>query len=471
MNGIDWTLLIPHFSMGLWAVITLLCAAWRGERSMPCPVAGWLSVVGCGVTIALCTIYTNWGTVGQGMFIWDPFAAFFCIVFAISAMLVALGSVSSKVGGEFYTLILLSTLGMMFMATSGNLLMLYLSLELATMCLFVLAGYYRDDSKSGEAALKFLIVGGSSSAVLLFGVSWIYGAVGATDYRSIAQFFAGDVPGYAWAGLVLVIAAFCFKIAAAPFHLWAPDVYEGAPTRVTAFLSTASKAAGLVALLRLLTEGLGSTHTSWAAIIVVLSAVTMVLGNLVALVQTNIKRLLAYSSISQAGFLLIAVASASKLGTMAMGLYLLLYVFANVGAFLCVTAVSEKTGDHDLRSYDGLSRRSPVLAFAFLIFLLSLGGIPPLAGFVGKWFVFTAGMESGLWGLVLFGAVASTASLYYYLIVAKRMYIHEPPENAPPLKVAPTLSLAIGVCVLMTAVIGIYPAPWMEIAQKVAGMH
>ena len=264
----------------------------------------------------------------------------------------------------------------------------------------------------------------------------------------------------------MIFAGLAFKIAAAPFHLWAPDVYEGAPSMITAFLSTASKGAGLVVLMRIVMTALPEVQNAWVGAVIVLAVVTMTVGNLVALVQTNVKRLLAYSGVAQAGFILIGVAAASNAkaapdGVMAVGIYLLLYVFANIGAFLCVFAVSEDTEDHRLSSYDGLSRRSPMLAFAFLIFLLSLAGIPPLAGFVGKWFLFSAGMEAKLWGLVLFGAIASTVSLYYYLLVAKRMYINAPAEDAPAIVVGKPLALAIGLCVTMTAVIGLYPAPWI----------
>lgn len=470
MPYVDWSFLTPHIAMACAAFLPLIAQMLQGEKRGGLPFASWVSVFGCGVVVWLSATSRHWGSLWNGMFVWDAYSAGFCALFAIVALLVSLAAAKDEYGGEFFCLMLLSTLGMMFMVTSGSLLMLYLSLELSTIPLFVLAGYDKGRRRSGEAAFKYLAPAGVSSAVFLFGTSWIFGGVGSTTYDALHQFLTPGVPPYVWAGLLMVVAAFGFKIAAAPFHLWAPDVYEGAPSPVTAFLSTASKAAGFVALMRLLMSGADLVSGSWVSVIVLLAVLTMLFGNLVALVQTNVKRLLAYSGIAQAGFVLIAVAAASQMGRMAAGLYLFLYVFANVGAFLCVYAVSEKEGEHDLNSYDGLSRRAPRLAFAFLIFLLSLAGIPPLAGFVGKWFLFQAGMQSGLWGLVLLGAVASTVSLYYYLVVAKRMYIHAPRDGASAISVPLPLSLSIGLCVAMTAIVGLYPAPWVDLARTVGAL-
>jgi NADH-quinone oxidoreductase subunit N len=486
----NWFLLLPHLTVALFAVVALMMAVGRGDRSMPMPFVGWISAAGCGLALLFCAWQSDSAAVWGGMFLWDGYARFFCGVIVVAALLVSLASASARVQCEYFAMLLLATVGLMFMATSGNLLMAYLSLELSTISLFVLAGFYRRRRKSAESAMKFLITAGTSSAIFLFGVSWVYGAVGSTDFHDMQSFFQGqvptyawvgsvglqhglhsvEVPSYAWIGAMMIFAGLAFKIAAAPFHLWAPDVYEGAPSMVTAFLSTASKGAGLVVLVRILATAMPPMQNAWVGAVIVLAIVTMTVGNLVAIVQTNIKRLLAYSGIAQAGFILIAVAAVSNpkstdAGVMALCIYLLIYVFANIGAFLCVLAVSEDTEDHTLSSYDGLSRRSPMLAFAFLVFLLSLAGVPPFAGFVGKWFLFSAGMEAGLWGLVLFGAIASTVSLYYYLLVAKRMYIHAPAEDAPAISVGKPLSLAIGLCVAMTAIIGLYPAPWIAMRE------
>lgn len=466
----DWTPIVPHGMVAGFAILLLLVRALRGRDGGPDSLAAWLATIGCLVGVVCLAVSPSIS--GSGLVWMDDYARFFSAIFLVSAFAVSLASVERGFSGEFHSLLLLSVVGMMFMVSASSLLMLFLGLELSTISLFVLAGFRRADRKSCEAAVKFLMVGATASALFIFGASWLYGAAGTTDLGALRSLFSGQLPDYAWLGVVLVLAGFAFKMSAAPFHLWVPDVYEGSPSIVVAFLSTASKAAALVALLRVLLLAFGVATSGWLPIVSVLAVLTIVVGNLVAVVQTNVKRLLAYSGVAQAGFLLIAVAAtaapqARPVAGMALALYLLLYVFANAGAFLCVHAVSEPSGVHQLSSYDGLSRRNGPLAFALLIFLLSLAGVPPLAGFVGKWYLFTAGVQGGLWWLVLLGAVASTVSLYYYLIIAKRMYIHEPAEGASPISVPRTLALSIAVCVAFTAIIGLYPAPWIELAQVI----
>ncbi len=467
MPQIDWTLLVPHLVLTGVALVVLLMAGAQGERPGPSPLAGWVAFLGSCATVACCLTVPRQGSLWNGMYVWDAASAFFCALFAAACALVCLASISGPYRGEYYALMLISTVGLMFLVASGSLLMLYLSLEVSTLTLFVLAGYDRNRNRSAEAALKYLVVAGTSSAVFLFGVSWVFGAAGSTRFEDLKAVFDGLVPGYAWIGMALILVGLAFKIAAAPFHLWAPDVYEGAPSPVSAYLSTASKAAGFLAIGRLLLLVLPQRAEVWVVFVAGLAVLSMAFGNFVAIVQTNIKRLLAYSGIAQAGFLLIAVAAADGQGLSAVGLYLLLYVFANVGAFLCVYAVGEATDSHALENYDGLSRRAPLLSFAMLLFLLSLAGIPPLAGFVGKFLLFAAGMGAGLWWLVLMGAVMSTVSLYYYLLVAKRMYIHAPSEGAGRLRVPAPVSIAIGVCAAMTAIIGLYPGPWIAWSEAV----
>ncbi|MCX7799578.1 MAG: NADH-quinone oxidoreductase subunit N [Fimbriimonadales bacterium] len=467
MPNVDWLLLAPHLVLTGFALVVLLMAAAKGERAGAHPAAGWVAFVGSAVTAGVCLWLPRQGELWRGIYVWDPAAAFFCALFAAACALVCLASVAGPYRGEYYGLMLISTVGLMFLVCSGSLLMLYLSLEVSTLTLFVLAGYDRNRDRSSEAALKYLVVAGTSSAVLLFGVSWVFGAAGSTRFEDLNRIFQGLTPGYAWIGMALILVGLAFKIAAAPFHLWAPDVYEGAPSPVSAYLSTVSKAAGFLAIGRLLLLVLPERAQVWVVFVGALAVLSMAFGNFVAIVQTNVKRLLAYSGIAQAGFLLIAVAAANREGLQAVGLYLMLYAFANVGAFLCVFAVGERHDSHALENYDGLSRRSPLLAFALLIFLLSLAGIPPLAGFVGKFLLFAAGMGAGLWWLVLLGAVMSTVSLYYYLLVAKRMYIHAPPEGSGRLRVARPVAAAIAVCVALTVLIGLYPAPWVGWAESI----
>lgn len=465
MPNIDWILLLPHLTIASFAIVALLIAAWHGHKRTVGPSTGWVATIGSAATLVLSATQGKWGSAWDATFVWDPFSAFFCAAISLAAMLVCLATLSTRVPSEYYALLLLATTGLMFMATSASLLMVYLSLELSTICLFVLAGFYRGRERSSEAALKFLITAGSSSALFLFGVSWVYGAVGSTRFDALRGFFSNVVPAYAWFGLALILLGLAFKIASAPFHLWAPDVYEGAPTPVSTFLATASKAAGFVVLVRLTMSALPGVQDAWSGIVVALSVATLTIGNLVAIAQSNVKRLLAYSGIAQAGFILIAVAAGTKTGVMAIGLYVLLYVLSNAGAFLCIQAIGEDTEDFSLSSLDGLSKRSPALALALLLFLLSLAGIPPLAGFVGKFFLFASGMEAGLGGLVVFGAVASTVSLYYYLVLAKRAYIYAPREKAPSVHVPTPLGISIGLCAVMTVAIGVFPGPWIRLAE------
>jgi NADH-quinone oxidoreductase subunit N len=468
MPKVDWVLLLPHLTIVAFALAALLTAAWQGHRKVVGPAPGWIATAGSAATLLLCGLQDRWGSAWQGMFVWDAFSALFCGAIAFAALLVCLATLSTKIPGEYYALLLIAASGLMFMVTSESLLMVYLSLELSTICLFVLTGFYRGRERSTEAALKFLVTAGAASAFFLFGVSWVYGAVGSTRFDLMREFFAGEVPAYAWAGLAMILLGLAFKIASAPFHLWAPDVVEGAPSPVAAFLSTASKAAGFVVLARLTVSVFPDIREAWSGGLVALAVATMIAGNLVALKQTNVKRLLAYSGVAQAGFILIAVAAGTQTGATALGVYVLLYVAGNAGAFLCVMALGEDAGDFGLDALNGLSRRAPALAFALLLFLLSLAGIPPLAGFVGKFLLFAAGMEAGLYWLVLAGAVASTVSLYYYLILAKRTYMFDPAADAPRLAVPLPLGVSIGVCAALTVAIGVYPGPWVHLAHLAA---
>jgi NADH-quinone oxidoreductase subunit N len=376
--------------------------------------------------------------------------------------------------GEYYALMILSAVGLMLMGSAGGLLALYLGLELSTLCLFALVGFAKRERRSGEAALKMLILGSVASAVLLYGISILYGVLGSTQFDAMAAALTaqqGNANLALWLGVAFVLAGLGFKIAAVPFHLWAPDVYEGAPATVTAFLSTASKAGGFAALLRFLLLGLGTDSATWQPLVMLLAALSMVVGNLVALAQTNFKRLLAYSGIAQAGYILVAIAGApgtdSRMSVGSALMYLFLYAFTNVGGFLIAQAVADATGSDSITALRGLHRRSPMLSFAALVVLFSLGGIPPLAGFVGKLYLFAAGWQGGQEALVLLGALTSVIALYYYLMVARQVYIQDP-QDERTLPMARSLGLAIAVCVVGTLVIGLYPRPWVEMGEKAA---
>jgi NADH-quinone oxidoreductase subunit N len=435
---------------------------------------GWLSAA-LAVAI-LVEVSRTWApaarsaTLWRGAFIQDQLALVFKGIFLLGVAVASLGSVDFAVSrfrsvGEYYGLLFFSALGMMLMASAGDLITLYLGLELATISLYVLTSYAKLTPRSAEAGLKYIILGATASAIYLYGASLIYGSVGSTRFAEIARMVLPDPlssPGLA-AGAILVVAAFAFKVAAAPFHMWAPDVYQGAPTPVTGFLSTASKAAGFVALIRLLMGPLHAAWQGWSTAVLVLSAFSMVVGNLVAISQRDIKRMLAYSGIAQAGYALVGVAAASGLGSLAAVFFLFQYLFTNLGAFLVATAVGSQAGDDQITSYHGLSRRNPTLALALLLFLLSLGGIPPLAGFWAKLFLFWAGIRSGLYGIVLLGVLASVLSLYYYLMVARAMYI-EPAAGRAAVRVPFPLGLAVAVCAAV--VVGLaYPTYVLEWAK------
>jgi NADH-quinone oxidoreductase subunit N len=409
-----------------------------------------------------------WG----GVVVVDRLGSLFKTIFLLGVAIVSVGSVDFAAErfrhvGEYYALLFFSALGMMLMASAGDLITLYLGLEMATLSLYVLCSFAKSDPRSGEAGLKYIILGATASAVFLYGSSLIYGMAGTTQFRSIAATISwfGVEPGMI-VGAIFVLAAFGFKIAAVPFHMWAPDVYQGAPTPITGFLSTASKAAGFAALMRVFLGPMLGGASSWLVFVVALSALSMAVGNLLALTQHDIKRMLACSGIAQAGYALVGIAAVSTFGTMATAFFLFQYLFTNLGAFLVVTAVGSTEGNDQISGYNGLSRRSPVLAAGLLVLLLSLGGIPPLSGFWAKLFVFWAAVRQGLYGLVFIGVLTSVMSLYYYLMVARAMYIEPPGEKAAVRLTAPAAA-AIVICVL--AVIGlVYPQPLLNLAHAAA---
>jgi NADH-quinone oxidoreductase subunit N len=464
----------PLYSYALLTVLGLLVAVL--DAFLPrkrTPYLGWLTAAGAIAALAL-----DWraqdSAPWQGLVVFDGFSRAFNAVFLVTLAVVAIGSAAEErkmaFAGEYYALMVFSTMGLMLMGSSGGLIALYLGLELSTVCLFALVGLRKRERRSAEAALKMFVLGAVASAVVLYGASILYGVLETTQFDKMAVALRGTGAGFPaalWLGLAFVVGGLSFKIAAVPFHLWAPDVYEGAPTTVTAYLSTASKAGGFAALLRFLLVAMGTATDRWLPILMGLAALSMIAGNLVALSQTNLKRLLAYSGIAQAGYILVAVAAASDMGVSAAITYLFLYALANVGGFLVAQAVADATGSDQVTALRGLHKRSPPLAFAMLIILFSLGGIPPLAGFVGKLYLFAAGWKSGLYWLVLLGALISIVSLYYYLIVALQVYIRDP-EDDRRMPVARPLGIAIALCVIGTIAIGVYPKPWIEIGEQAA---
>ncbi|HEU5046966.1 MAG TPA: NADH-quinone oxidoreductase subunit NuoN [Rickettsiales bacterium] len=371
---------------------------------------------------------------------------------------------------EYPVLVLFSLLGMMLMASANNLLALYMGLELSSLPLYVLAGFSRESLKSTEAGLKYFVLGALASGMLLFGMSLVYGFAGSLDFDALAGLFksSGSVDKGMLFGLVLVITALCFKISAAPFHMWTPDVYEGAPTPITAFFSTAPKVAAVALLVRVLVQPFGPMLHEWQQIVVFVSAASMIVGAFGALMQTNIKRLLAYSSIGHVGYALMGLAAGSEEGISSIGVYFALYVLMSVGAFACILMMQrDGKAKEAISDLAGLSSRSPRMAFALAVFMFSMAGIPPLAGFFGKLYVFLAAMHAGLVTLAVIGVLSSVVACFYYLKVVKVMYFDEPAESFDK-EVPALLNLAMYICTAVTVLFFVMPSPLINQAHIAA---
>jgi NADH-quinone oxidoreductase subunit N len=423
-----------------------------------------------------------WG----GMIRQDLVTLVFRVMFLIALVITALLSLDVKnvQSGEYYGLLITATIGFSFMAASADLIMLYVALETASISLYVLAAYTKGVYRSNEAGMKYFIYGAFASAVMLFGLSYVYGLTGETNiYRILPALRAAAAPEYAVlvaAGLVIV--GFGFKISAVPYHFWAPDVYEGAPTPVTGLVSTASKAAGFAVFLRVFTAGVfgqADRANPWWAMLVAMCIVTMTLGNLLAIRQKNIKRMLAYSSIAQAGYAMIGLITALTVaagGNAATGVdgagatmfYLLYYVISNVAAFGIIIMVSNVSGSDDIQDLAGLSRRSPWMALAMLFALLSLGGIPPAAGFFGKFFIFRSAIEADLWWLALIGIVNAFIALYYYLSVAKVIYLYRSDEEDVKVPLSRAAGVALGFAIFAILYLGFFANSAFEWTREAA---
>lgn len=412
------------------------------------------------------------GTAFEGMFISDSYSVFFKMLFMLNIFFTCLISASYPVIkkdylGEYYCLILLASIGMMLMASAGDLIVLYSGLELMSLSTYVLAGFLRNDISSNEAGLKYFLLGTFASAILLYGIAILYGVTGTTNLYGISSylintgFFENPVLSI---GVILIAVSFSFKIAAAPFHMWAPDVYEGAPTSVTAFMSVGPKAAAFAAFGRVFYEGLKTSGIDWAAIFIVIAIITMAVGNILALSQKNIKRMLAYSSIAHAGYMLLGIIAGTQEGLNAVYVYLIIYTFMNMGAFAIIIFLEKTDPDLNIRTdtvledFDGLSKKYPLLAASMLVFMFSLTGIPPTAGFIGKFNIFMAAVHAGYTWLVVIAVIFSIISAYYYLRVVVNMFMKEPVFVTPQVLPRASLSVAIIIAVLMITILGIMPS-------------
>ena len=402
----------------------------------------------------------------------DGFGIFFNWIFLAAAILVAVASyqyleIAGEHHGEYYGLILFAQCGMYFLATGTDLVTLFIGLELMALCFYVMVGFLRGDKRSNEAAMKYLLLGAFSSGFLAYGFSVMYGLAGSTKLADITMAIEAR-PAWdpvVFLALVTTAVGLLFKIAVVPFHMWAPDAYEGAPTTVTAYLSVASKAASIAFLLRIFLGPLASARQAWEPLLAVVAVATLTIGNLAAINQTNIKRLLAYSSISHAGYMLLGLVAGNQTGINGIAVYVMVYTFMTLGAFLVVVALRRKhiIGE-DLDDFAGLMHKSPGYAVLMLIFLLSLAGIPPTAGFLGKYYIFLALIQTGHYALAVVATLYVAVAIYYYFKIVKSMFTREAVEESP---VASSfgLRLALGVSGVLTLVMGIYPEPFLKLAQ------
>ncbi|MGB3561785.1 MAG: NADH-quinone oxidoreductase subunit N [Thermoanaerobaculia bacterium] len=479
MPGIEpqeFLFLLPE--MFLAAVGMALLVAGSIGKGVHHRVIEGLSLAGLGLTALLALWIKGQAVSGQlllaDMFIHDNYAFFWKFLFLIATALTVFLSARFVEEGqyrpsEYYSLLLLATTGMMLMVSGFTLLSIWISLELMALSSYILAGYFKREKKSNEAALKYFILGALSSGILLYGISLLYGATGTIQLAELAA----RLPGAQAANGMLVVlgwiflaAGLLFKVAAVPFHVWTPDVYVGAPTPVTAYLAAASKAASFAILVRIFYMGLTPLVLDWQLLVASVAVLSMVWGNLAALTQQNVKRMLAYSSIAHAGYILIGVLAVSEIGLWALMFYVLAYTVITLGAFGTVILLERREyAGETYADYAGLAQRAPLLAAMMLIFLLGLTGIPPTGGFFGKFYLFAAAVESGWTWVAVIGVIMSAISLYYYMGVVVYMYFQDSERTTPvPLR-APVLVGAIGFCALVTVLLGILPGPFVELAK------
>lgn len=481
------TRFLPETTLSVTFCVAILFSLIDRRKSQAVSV---IALAGLVIALYFSVRQTGWSeSVFSGMVVVDPFAVFFKIVVALCAILILLFSffsseVQSVPGryGEYYSLLVALTLGMFLMSGAANLLMMVLAIELASQTSYILAGYTKEASDSSEASLKYIIYGALSTGLMLYGISIIYGLTGATDIYGVNKALAAGGSNYfaLLVASVLIMAGFGYKISAVPFHFWTPDVYEGAPVTITAFLSVASKAAGFAMMIRFFKVSFIDSNVldlpaggwvsiqdfEWNKIMAILSVLTMTLGNLVAVWQNNLKRLLAYSSIAHAGYMLMGVVVLSENGLAAVLIYFVVYLFMNLGAFYVVMLVANKTGSEDIDSYKGLGYRSPLIGTAMVIFFISLAGLPPTAGFIGKFYLFAA-LLNGKWiWLAVVGALNSVISLYYYARVVRNMFLRDPEENQEAVTfTAPQLAILM-VLLIPTLLLGLYFSPIVDFANS-----
>jgi len=473
--------LMPEIAMTCLAIIVLLSDLVIKKKE----AIAYLSIAGIAAVTYLLAVSS--GVTFSGMFIADGYSLFFKLIFVLNIVLTILISVKyieiENVNfGEYYSLILFSTLGMMLMASAGDLITLYLGLELMALSTYVLAGFLRHDVKSNEAAIKYFLLGAFASAFLLYGISMIYGLTGTTDLHKIGESVnrligeskaSSPIHPFTHSPLLLSMimfaVAFSFKIAAVPFHMWAPDVYEGAPTSITAFMSVGPKAAGFAVLGRVFMTAFASAKVEWSGILIPIAILTMAVGNIVAISQINIKRMLAYSSIAHAGYILLGIIAGTSEGMAGVLNYLFIYAFMNIGAFAVVIMLrTEGFKGDNISDYEGLAKTHPVAAALMLVFMFSLTGIPPTAGFMGKFYIFMSAVSAGYTWLAVVAVIFSAISAYFYLRIVMYMYMKEPKAEVK-LSSSPEIALALAITAIAVLIIGVLPSKAISVAKIAAG--
>ena len=430
-------------------------------------------------------LWALWRTLGQwgmsergyaGMVALDNLSTLFNVLFLSTTAVVVLMSrpfleEENVEQPEYYALLLFATSGMMMLASGLDLITLFLGIEVLSISLYILAGYRRNSDASNEAAMKYFLLGAFASGILLYGIALVYGATGTTNLDRIGDAIAGTAgpgpEGLFYAGMALILVGFCFKVAAVPFHMWTPDVYQGAPTPVTAFFSAGPKAAAFAAFIRTFFIAFGPAQAEWDMVLSVIAVMTMVVGNVAAIAQTNVKRMLAYSSIAHSGYVLVGLVSGGLIGGTGAVFYLMAYVAMNLGAFAIVILLEAKSGrGEELKDYAGLGFKYPLIGILLSIFMISLSGIPPTAGFIGKLYLFGGAVQSGHVWLAVIGVLASATSVFYYLRLLVFMYMREPQESFPPIKIPLALAIALLVASVGTLWPGLFPSTWFSAAQE-----
>ena len=474
VSASDWFLLSPELFLTA-AGLFLLCLAVFTDKAKE-EFVGYLAVLSVcvtGVLLAMVAAHParGGGPILSGMFVVDNFALFFKFTILLSIALTILASFhfvesAPYPAGEYYALLLFAGVGMLFMVSGSNLISIYVALELMALSSYILAGYFKGEIKSTEAAVKYFILGAFSSGVLLYGLSLVYGIAGKMGLVELAAIYRGtERTNLIVLGILLILAGLLFKIAAVPFHVWTPDVYEGSPTPIAAFFSVGPKLAAYAILARIFYVAFPKFHADWGLIVALVAAATMIWGNLAALLQTNVKRMLAYSSIAHAGYALLGVLGfRTPFGLWGILVYLLAYTFMNFGAFTLVIFLETKGyAAETVSDFNGLARRNMPAAVVMLIFLLSLAGIPPTAGFIGKYYLFTAAMKAGYAWLAVLAVLASAVSLFYYFRIAAAMFFTE--GAGAKLKSSYALTAAVSICAAGTLLIGLAPEKVLEVLR------